>query len=174
MNNQFTAPLSRGLHAPAPAASQLQKLIGDAPFISGTPAPCHIPVHDMGCFDKYHPLLKVYEEGSVVRSVPAYDRIPKYKTNRKLKDGDFVQLVEHAEVSGYVYDEGTGQRSWTNHIVLAGSTGTVVSARTPWVLAPRDGNYYFANVDIHMPDGSLSRVRVAHTALRVLQSAALQ
>lgn len=169
MTYSIPAPVSRAVHDRAPAVADVQKLMGDSPFCEGAPAPCHVPVHDMRSLSSYRPLLKVYEDGEVVRNVPAYNEPVAYRTNPKLADGDFVRLVEHAEVSGYVYDADTGRRTWVLHVVLAGATGQVVKARTPWVFAPEGAERYFANVDVPMPDGTVSRVRVAHTALKVLQ-----
>lgn len=153
-----------------PPRLALQKLIGTSPFAASTPPACHIPVHDMRALDCYAPLLPVFGDEGIVRHVRAYaDRHEEYRTNPKLQAGDLVVLLEHATVSGYWFDPDTmckGQ--WDNHVVLAGSLGTVVTARTPWVTAPDDKPRFFANVDVQMPDGSLSRVRVAHTALRRL------
>lgn len=139
----------------------------DSPFASSAPYPNEIPVHDMKSLGRYAPRLAVYESGEIVGWKNAYPGTIPYKTNVKLADGDIVVLIEHAEVNGYWYDPVyTGCGQWVNHVVLAGSVGTVVTARTPWVHAPEGAQRYFANVDIEMPDGTLSRVRVAHTALK--------
>lgn len=145
----------------------IQASLVDGPFGPHAVAPCQVPVHDMGCLDRYHRQLPVREAGEIVSWVPAEPNISKYEEQRNLRPGDTVQLVEHAIVSGYWFEESVMVRgSWDNHIVLAGSLGTVVTADTPWVLAPRETERVFANVDIPMPDGTVSRVRVAHTALR--------
>lgn len=169
MNASLGNRVTRKAWAPAPDIRALHAAIGTSPFDPSAPAACHIPVHDMRALDCYAPQLPVRENGEVVRHVRAYHDRTEYKTNLKLQDGDMVVLLEHATVSGYWFDPDTMARGhWDNHVVLAGSIGVVKTARTPWVTAPDDKPRFFANVDVQMPDGSLSRVRVAHTALRRL------
>lgn len=155
-------------YAPRSFASMANLLMG-ASFSPEAPSPCEIPIHDMRSLGNYQALLPVYENGSVVRHVPAYQDHQPYKTNYRLAEGDEVLLLEHAVVDGYWFEESTMSKgSWDNHVVLAGARGVVRTARTPWVSSPGGATRYFANVDVQMPDGSVSRVRVAHTALKKL------
>jgi len=142
-------------------------LLNGSPFAETAPRPHEIPVHDMNGLGRYVPQLPVFKDGEVVGWKHAYNGVIPYRTDTKLAPGDRIVLIEHAEVSGYWYDPEYASRGhWVNHVVLAGSFGTVVTARTPWVHAPDDRERYFANVDVEMPDGTRSRVRVAHTALK--------
>lgn len=155
-------------HQPANLQA-LHQAVRNGPFAAGAPAPCQVPVHDMGSLGRYPRTLPVFEDGRVIKWAPAETSPARYRMDAALADGDRVILVEHASVDRYWYDPGTMPRgSYINHFVLAGSIGTVVKARTPWVMAPRNEDRYFANVDVAMPDGSVSRVRVAHTALKRL------
>ncbi len=86
--------------------------------------------------------------------------------NYKLKEGDLVELLEPASVSGYWFCRDTMLRGcWENMSLLAGCAGRVITARTPCVTAKPGQPMYFANVDVDYM-GSSHRVRVFHSALR--------
>lgn len=156
----------------APALRDIQASLVDGPFGPQAVAPCQVPLHDMDCLGRYHRQLAVREAGEIVRWVPAEPNVSKYAEKNNLQPGDTVQLLEHATVDGYWFEPSIMSRgAWVNHIALAGSLGTVVTADTPWVFSPREEARVFANVDIPMPDGSVSRVRVAHSALERVKPA---
>jgi len=128
---------------------------------SATPATPAAPVAPHLALAHYYP-----------RDVLSLNRfLPKKlaQTKYSLKDGDEVQLTEHAPVDGYWYDEQYAPcGNWQRCVVLAGAKGRVVHARTPWVQSPEGRARYFANIDVTMANGEVLRVRMPHGALRRL------
>lgn len=76
------------------------------------------------------------------------------KTNKNLKNGDRVVLLEHMD----------GHCSATL-TVLAGTEGIVVNARTPKVTQLTGSSPFFANVDCKIGNATV-RVRPYHYQLR--------
>ena len=93
-------------------------------------------------------------------------------TNYKLKNGDNVVLKENIRVDGYWHDDTFNPfGSWDFAHALKGTVGVIVTARTPCVQR-KNGELYFANVDVIL-SGVKFRVRPFHSQIKRVKKSCL-